>query len=224
MKTVSISGSPRKNVGKKDANEKRKQGLIPCVLYGGEEQIHFYTEELDFRDLIYTPESSLVKIEVNKKSFDAILQDVQFHPVSDKILHVDFLEIFPDKYVKIDVPVKLEGDAPGLLQGGKLHHLLRKLRVRALAKDLPDYITVDISTMDIGDSVKVSSLDFENLEFLNPPTSVVVIIKTTRASSIGMELGEDELEAAETAETAEATETAEGDKKAEAGGGEDSEK
>ncbi len=224
MKTVSISGSLRENVGKKDAKEKRKEGLIPCVLYGGKEQVLFYTNELNFRDLVYTPDSSLIKVEINGKSYDAILQDIQFHPVTDKILHADFLEISDDKPVKIDVPVKLEGDAPGLLQGGKLHLLIRKLRVKALPKDLPDFITVDISSLDIGDSVKVSSLEFENLEFLNPPTAVVVIIKTTRASSIGMEPGEEEIEAAEAAEATEGEAPAEGEKKAEEGGEEGAEK
>ncbi len=221
MKTVSVSGSLRENVGKKDAKEKRKQGLVPCVMYGGEKQFHFYTHELAFRDLIYTPDSSLLKIEINGKSYDAIIQDLQFHPVTDRIIHADFLEISFDKPVKIDVPVKLEGDAPGLLQGGKLHLLLRKVRVKALPQDLPDFISVDISGMDIGDSVKVGSLQYKNLEFLNPPNSVVVIIKTTRASAIGMEPGEEEIEAAEVAEAAEAEEAAEGDEGAEtAEGGE----
>ncbi len=235
MKTVSVSGSLRENVGKKDAKEKRKQGLIPCVMYGGKEQTHFYTHELAFRDLVYTPESCLLKVEVNGKSYDAILQDVQFHPVTDRIIHADFLEVAPDKPVKIDIPIKLEGDAPGLLQGGILHLLLRKLRVKALPKHLPDYININISDLDIGDSIKVSSLEFENLEFLNPPNSVVVIIKTTRASAIGMEPSEEEIEVteaaeAEAAETAEAAEGAEGaeaaggDKKAEASEGEDSDK
>ncbi len=211
MKTVSISGSFRENVGKKDAKEKRKQGLIPCVIYGGKEQLHFYTNELNFRDLVYTPDSCLVKIDLNGKAYDAILQDAQFHPVTDKILHADFLEIFPDKPVKIDIPVKLEGDAPGLLQGGKLHLLLRKLRAKALPKDLPDYITIDISNLDIGDTVKVSSLDHKNIEFLNYPESVIVIIKTTRASAIGMEPGEEELEAEAEAEEAAEEEGKEGE-------------
>jgi len=200
MKTVSISGSLRENVGRKDAKEKRKQELIPCVIYGGEEQVFFYTHELNFRDLVYTPESSLVKIDVNGRSFDAILQDVQFHPVTDKILHADFLEIFPDKKVKIDVPVKLEGDAPGLMQGGKLHFMLRKLRIKAFPKDLPDDIRINVSKLNIGDSVTVGSLDYKNIEFLNSPQSAIVMIKTTRASSIGMEPGEEELEAEEGAE------------------------
>ncbi len=210
MKTVSISGSLRENVGKKDAKEKRKQGLVPCVIYGGKEQIHFYANELSFRNLLYTPESSLVKIDINGKSFDAILQDAQFHPVTDKILHADFLETLPDKPVKIDIPIKLEGDAPGLIEGGKLHLLMRKLRVKALPGDLPDNIVIDISAFEIGDSTKISSLDakYEKLEFLNNPNSVIVMIKTTRASSIGMELGEQELEAEEVAEGEEKAEEA----------------
>lgn len=211
MKTVSISGSLRENVGKKDAKEKRKQGLIPCVIYGGKEQVHFYTDELNFRDLVYTPESCLVKVEINGKSYDAMLQDAQFHPVSDKILHADFLETFPDKPIKIDVPVKLEGSAPGLITGGKLHLLFRKIRVKALPQDLPDNIVIDISKLEIGDSVKVGSLQYKNLEFLNHPSSVIVMIKTTRASAIGMEPGEEELEAEEAEEGAEGEKKPEGD-------------
>lgn len=216
MKTVSISGSPRENVGTKDAKEKRRQGLIPCVIYGGKKQHHFYTNELNFRDLIYTPNSSLVKLELNGETFDCMLQDAQFHPVTDKILHADFLEIFDDKPIKIDVPVRIEGKAPGVTEGGILHLLKREVIIKALPKDLPDFITIDISNLDIGDSIQISSLDYDNLEFLEPQNSVVVMVKSSRASSIGMELGEDvetEGEEGEEGEVKEGEEGTEGEAK-----------
>ena len=119
MRTVSVSGSPRENVGKKDARRLRREDLVPCVIYGGKEQIQFVIPATSFKDIVYTPHSCLIKLDIKGKKFDAILQDIQFHPVNDKILHVDFLEIFPDKPVKISVPIKIIGDSPGVIKGGK---------------------------------------------------------------------------------------------------------
>jgi large subunit ribosomal protein L25 len=194
MKTVSVSGSPRENVGKKDAKSLRRQELVPCVIYGGKEQVNLTLPLAAFRDIIYTPESCLIKLDVGKKTYDVILQDAQFHPVTDKVIHADFLQIFPDKPVKIDIPVNITGVSPGVLKGGKLILKLRKLRLQGLMNDLPDKIDVNISKLEIGDSVKVSQLSVEELTFLNPPTSVVALVKTARGAGTG-EAGDEEEEA-----------------------------
>lgn len=182
MKTVSMSGSPRENVGKKDARDLRRKGLIPCVLYGGKEQIAFSATELSFRDIIFTPDACLIDLEVKGKKYSAILQDAQFHPVTGKIVHCDFLEIFPDKAVKIDIPIRITGNSPGVIKGGKLITKLRKLKAKGLMDALPDTIEVDISRLNISDSVKVGELTVEDIEFLDPANAVVVIVKMTRGA------------------------------------------
>jgi large subunit ribosomal protein L25 len=203
MKTVSVSGSPRENVGKKDAKSLRRQELVPCVIYGGKEQVNLTLPLAAFRDIIYTPESCLIKLEVGKKTYDVILQDAQFHPVTDKVIHADFLQIFPDKPVKIDVPVNITGNSPGVIKGGKLTLKLRKLRVQGLMAALPDKIDVNISKLEIGDSVKVNQLSTEGLTFLNYPTSVVALVKTTRGAGAGVAGDEDEGEESEGASAGE---------------------
>lgn len=183
MKVVSVSGSPRGNVGKKDAKRLRREGQIPCVIYGGSEQINFFLPETSFKDIVYTPESCIVSLDIDGRKFESILQDIQFHPVNEGILHADFLEIFPDKPVKIKIPVKLSGTSPGVLKGGKLHLKLRKLLVMGLPADLPDQIDVSISKLNIGDSFKVGQLVKPKLNFLDHPASVVVMVKSTRAAA-----------------------------------------
>lgn len=191
MKTVSLSGSPRENVGKKDAKKVRNEGRIPCVLYGGEKQIQFTVDAIEFDKMIFTPEIHIIKIDMDGKEYETILQDVQYHPVTDKVLHVDFLELIPGKMVTIAVPVKLVGKAEGVLQGGKLHKKKRKLVIKALKDNLPDYIEIDISPLDIGDSIKIEDLQRENITFLDPPSDMVVGVKVTRIAT-GMEVGEEE--------------------------------
>ncbi len=181
MKTVSISGSLRGNVGKKDAKALRKEGKVPCVIYGGKEQVHFATEELSFKKLIFTPDVNLVSIDVDGKTYNASLQDVQYHPTTDQILHVDFLEIIPGKPITISLPVKITGTSPGVLKGGKLVKKLRKLKVSALAENLPDKVEVDISGLDIANAIKVQDLKYDNITFLDVKTSVVVSVAATRA-------------------------------------------
>ncbi len=180
MKKVSVSGSLRENVGKKDARRLRREGMVPCVVYGGKEQVHFITPVVSFKDIVYTPEACLVHLDIEGRQFDAILQDIQFHPVEDNILHADFLEIFPEKEVKIGVPIKLVGNSPGVIKGGRLLLKLRKLRIQALPANLPDQIEVSISKLDIGDSVKVGQLKQKNITFLDSEVAVVVMVKTTR--------------------------------------------
>ena len=180
MKTVSLSGFLRGSVGKKDAKLQRRAGKIPCVLYGGTEQIHFVADEKSFSKILFTPEVYMIKITIDGKEYNTIYQEIQFHPVTDKLLHVDFLQLLPDKPVTIAIPVKSEGVSPGVLKGGRLEKKLRKVKVRALAEDLPEFIMIDISTMDIGDSVKISDLKIDKVTFLDAPNNVVIAVRTAR--------------------------------------------
>ena len=176
-----MSGSPRENVGKKDAKALRNASKVPCVLYGGNEQVHFAVDDKEFKNLVYTPNTYTVNLEIGGNKFEAILQDIQYHPVSDKILHADFKQIFADKPVVISVPVKTFGTSPGVLKGGKLVTKFRKLVVKALPAHLPDQIDVSISNLDINDVVKVADLKHDNVTFLDLPSSVVTAVRVTRA-------------------------------------------
>ncbi len=180
MKALIISGSLRENVGKKDAKMQRREAKVPCVLYGGKEQIHFVATEKDFKKLIFTPEIFIVNLQINGIEYNAILQDIQYHPVTDSILHIDFMQIFDDKPVIISIPVNFTGVAPGVLKGGKLIRKIRKLKIKALPKYLPDDIVVDISELNIAGTIKVGDLVRENIQFLDPLSSVVVTIISSR--------------------------------------------
>jgi len=180
MKSVSMSGSPRENVGKKDAKAQRTQGFIPCVIYGGKEQLQFVVEEGQFRHLLFTPEVKYVELEIGDKKFEAVVQATQWHPITDKLLHVDFLEILDGKPITIGIPVKITGTSPGVLRGGKLVKKARKLTVKGLLKDIPEEITVDISNLEINDMIKVSDLAIPNLAFVENPGTVIVNVASTR--------------------------------------------
>ena len=183
MKSITINGSTRKVLGKKSTKELRKQEMVPCVLYGEGEPVHFSAKELDFSKLVYTPNAHTVKIVLEKKELDAILQDIQFHPLSDKILHVDFYQLSENKEVSMEIPVKTEGSAPGvLISGGVLILNQRKLKVKALPKNLPDFITADISKLELGDKLYSSELKDEKYEFLHPDNTVVCQVKVARTS------------------------------------------
>ena len=186
-----MSGSPRENVGKKDARRLRREGLVPCVVYGGSGQVHFTAVAKDFKDVVYTPEACLVELTVGKKKHLAVLQEIQFHPVEEMIMHADFLEVFPDKEVKISVPVRITGNSPGVIAGGKLQLKMRKLRIQALPADLPDDIEVSISKLHIGDSVKLGELPTGKVTFLDPAHAVIVMVKSSRVVALGG-LDEDE--------------------------------
>jgi len=220
MKNVLLSGSLRGNVGKKDAKKHRKEGNIPCVMYGGKEQIHFVASDKAFRKLIFTPEVYIFNLEIAGKTYNTIIQDVQYHPVSDHILHIDFLEINPEKPVTISVPVKIIGVAPGVLKGGKMEHKTRKLKIHALMQHLPDKITVTIDNLDIGDSVRVKDLVLENITFLDNPNTIIVGVRTARvlveeptAAEAAAAEGAAAAEAAEPAEATEKTKEGKGEKK-----------
>ena len=200
MKSITIKGSTRKVLGKKSTKELRKQEMVPCVLYGEGEPVHFSAKELDFSKLVYTPNAHTVKIVLEKKELEAILQDIQFHPLSDKILHVDFYQLSENKEVSMEIPVKIEGSAPGvLISGGVLILNQRKLKVKALPKNLPDFITADISKLELGDKLYSSELKDEKYEFLHPDNTVVCQVKVARTSLKEIE----ETEAEVTEETAE---------------------
>jgi large subunit ribosomal protein L25 len=181
MKTLEIIGFKRANLGKKESKDLRAEGNAPCVLYGGDEQVHFYAPMILFRDLVYTPDAHLVDLNIEGKKYSCILQDIQFHPVSETILHADFLQLFEDKPVKMDIPVKYEGTAPGVIAGGKLISKLRKITVKALPANLPDYIPVDISKLALGKSVKVNEVKPENFEVLNNPHTSIATVEIPRA-------------------------------------------
>jgi len=181
MKQVSLSGSLRENVGKKDAKKHRKEGNVPCVLYGGKEQTHFIVTELGFKKLVFTPDVFIVNLELDGKKFQAILQDVQYHPVTDRVLHADFLEVIPGKQIIVGLPLIFEGTSPGVIRGGKMIKKMQKIRVKGLTEDMPDYIMVDISELEIGGSVKIKDIELDKLSTLDPPNSVIVRVKTARA-------------------------------------------
>tara|TARA_S200000501_G_C20645618_1_gene665123 strand:- start:21 stop:704 length:684 start_codon:yes stop_codon:yes gene_type:complete len=210
MKSIEINGILRESTGKTSTISVRKNGGVPCVLYGGNEIIHFTAKEVGFKDLVYTAAAHTVLLNFGDKKKNAILQDIQFHPVSDKILHADFYELHDDKPVTMDIPVELSGSAPGVLNsGGILTRNKRKLRVKALPGNLPDSLNVDISELELGDKFYTSELENDDYELLHPDNTVVCQVRTSRAS---MALPEDEegVEGEEGAEDTEGAENTEG--------------
>jgi len=208
MKSITINGSKRESVGKVATKALRNAGEVPCVLYGGEEPVHFAADERVFAKLVYTPNAHTVVIDLGDNvTFNAILQDIQFHPVSDKILHIDFYQLFDDKEVSMNIPVIIKGAAPGVLNsGGVLSRNKRKLRVRALPANLPDVIEADISTLELGSKLYVTELADESFKFLHPDNTVVCQVRTSR-TSLKVNKGEEGEETG--AEGEEATEEAE---------------
>ncbi len=182
MQKIELKGSKREVIGKKPAKELRKEGKVPGVLYGGNEVVHFAIEEKQLKSLVYTPNVYIVKLDIEGTQVEAIMQDIQFHPVSDSILHIDFLQIFEEKPVVIEVPVKLKGFAEGVKAGGRLSLEQRKLRVKGLPANLPDTLEIEISHLKLGQTVQVGALAFDNLEILNAKNSVVAAVKLTRAA------------------------------------------
>jgi large subunit ribosomal protein L25 len=192
MKSIELKGDIRTSIGKKDSNRLRSEDKTPCVLYGGKENVHFSVEKQRLKKLVYTPNIYLVDLEIDGAKHKAILKDLQFHPVTDEILHIDFLEIFDDKQVEISIPVSLNGLAEGVKAGGKLQVLNRKLIVKALPKDLPDTLEIDVTKLALGKSIKVGDVSFENIEMLNSKNTVIASVKLTRAAK-GMAGGEGEV-------------------------------
>jgi large subunit ribosomal protein L25 len=191
MKSLAISAKTREKVGKSDSKALRNQGKVPCVLYGGEKQVSFYAHENDFRKLVYTSDVFLVELDIDGTKFSAIMQDIQFHPVTDKILHIDFLQVFDDKEITVSIPVKLTGLSIGVRNGGNLMHRRKSIITRALPANLPDAITIDISDLKIGMFVYIKDLRSDVYDFLAADNSVVVGVKTAR-NAIEDELAESE--------------------------------
>jgi large subunit ribosomal protein L25 len=200
MKTVSLSGSPRENVGKKDASALRAQGLVPCVIYGGKEQIHFAAKEYAINKLVFTPEVFIIEAEVEGKGkFSGIIREIQFHPVTDKVLHLDLLELSDDKEVTMKLPVKLNGSALGVRNGGRASFPNKTLKVKGLPKSFPDAIEVETETVRIGEKIRVGDLEIPGLNILAADDVVLFAVKTARGAVDEGEEGE-ETEGGEAAE------------------------
>lgn len=198
MKSISIKGSKRESVGKKATKALRNAGQVPCVIYGGDQPLHFSAPELAFKNLVYTPDAHTVEIEVDGTKVRAILQDIQFHPVTDRILHIDFYQIFDEKEVTMNIPVRFIGNSPGVRNGGVLRKNNRKLRVKALPDNLPDFIEADISELKIGNKLYVTALEHDDYTFMHPDNTVVCQVRTSRVAVEDEE--EEEEEGAEGAE------------------------
>jgi len=182
MKSLEINGNLRVATGKKDSKKLRDQELIPCVLYGGEKNIHFYASVPEFRPLIYTPDVYVVNLNIDGKVYPSILQDAQWHPVEEQMLHADFLQIEENKPVKVELPVTIEGTAKGIKVGGKMKVNVRKLKVKGLVKNLPDTIVVNVTELDLGQSFKVGDLNLEGVQILAAKSNVIATINITRAA------------------------------------------
>ena len=203
MKTIDIACEIRETKGKKFAKRLRSEGKVPCILYGNKEQTFFSADERSLRKLLSSPDLNSVKLSIGEKKIDAILQETQFHPVSDRVLHADFIELFANKLITVHLPVKLAGSSIGALEGGQVIQKLRRVKVRALLSKFPDFIEVDITNIPIGGSIKVNDIVFEGLEFLSPANSVIVVVKAARAlTELEPKLGE----VVKTEETAEGEE------------------
>jgi large subunit ribosomal protein L25 len=182
MKSITIKGSERESVGKVATKALRNAGMVPCVVYGGEQPVHFSADERAFKNLVYTPNVHTVVIDLGSKKINAILQDIQVHPVSDKILHIDFFQLHDDKEITMEVPVKVTGKSPGVMTGGVLRLNNRKLKVKALPANLPDYIIADISELNMGNKLYVTQVPVENFKILHPDNTVVCQVRVSRAA------------------------------------------
>ncbi|MDP5061560.1 MAG: 50S ribosomal protein L25/general stress protein Ctc [Maribacter sp.] len=201
MKSITIKGSERESVGKKATKALRNAGKVPCVVYGGDKPLHFSADELAFRDLVYTANAHTVAIELDGgASLKAVMQDIQFHPVTDKIIHIDFYQLFDDKMVTMDIPVRLEGNSPGVRNGGRLLFRKRKLSIKALPSKLPDFFNIDISKLKIGQLISVGSLLNDDFTILHPESQVVVQVKTARTAVVVVDDEDEDEEGEEGAE------------------------
>lgn len=180
MKSITIKGSKRESVGKTASKALRNAGMVPCVIYGGGEPIHFSAEEKAFKNLVYTPNVYTASIDIDGKTIPAILQDIQFHPVSDKIIHVDFYQLFEDKEITMNIPVKLTGKSKGVATGGALRHNVRKMKVKALPSNLPDFIEADVTELEVGNKLYITSLKNDKYTILHPDNTVVAQVRMSR--------------------------------------------
>ena len=194
MKSITIQGTKRESVGKKSTKALRDAELVPCVVYGGAETLNFSAEERSFKGLVYTPEAHTVSIEVDGNTIPAVLQDIQFHPLTDKILHADFYQLDENKPVVMEVPVRLTGRSKGVVAGGAMRQSFRKLKLKALPANLPDEIVVDVTPLKIGSKLYVGDIPTENFTFMHPDNAVVVAVKMSRTASKGGAAADDDEE------------------------------
>jgi large subunit ribosomal protein L25 len=204
MKTIEIKGTLRNELGKKHARQVRKAGNVPCIIYGKEKNINFSAHENSVKKLVFTPNAHLVDLNLDGEVIRAILHEIQFHPVTDSILHADFVQVFAGKPVTMNIPVAIKGDSAGVKAGGRLSIKKRHLKIKALTENLPDNIEIDISHLKINDSVKVGNLKMDNIEFLDPKIATVVIVSSSRVALKTEEEAEGEAVAGEEAEATEA--------------------
>ena len=182
MQVFDLKGEVRSDLGKKATKAVRNEEKVPCVLYGGEANVHFAVKDRDLKKLLYTPSVYLVNLDLSGKSYNAVMRDIQFHPVTDKVLHIDFYETVDNKPVVIEVPVRTTGHAAGVQAGGKLALITRKLKVKALPKDMPDEIVLDVTSLGVGKAIKVQDVHIEGVELMNAKSVVVAQVKLTRAA------------------------------------------
>ena len=208
MKTASLSGSSRESVGKKDASQLRLNNRVPAVLYGGGDQKHLSVGELDISKIVVNPDVFQIDLDVDGTAYKCIVQDVQFHPVTERIVHIDLLQIVDGKPVRVELPLRTTGTAQGVIDGGRIQMLFRRLPVRGLIQDLPEEISVDISDLVIGDSARVRDIEVPNCDVLLSESALLVACKRTRAAMSAESEEELEGEGAEGAEGGEGGEAA----------------
>lgn len=182
MKSITIKGSERESVGKVATKALRNAGAVPCVLYGGNQPVHFSADEKAFKSLVYTPNAHTVVIDLGKETYNAVLQDIQVHPVSDKILHIDFFQLNESKEITMEVPVKIVGTSPGVLLGGDLRLNQRRLKVKALPKNLPDFVEANISELQMGNKLYVTKVEVKDFKLMHPDNTVICQVKISRAA------------------------------------------
>ncbi len=182
MNSVSLSGSLRENVGKKDAKKLRAQGLVPCVIYGNGREVRFYTDAKSFKTILFTPETYIIDFTIEGQVYRTILQDIQYHPLSDEVLHADFLEVTEEKPITVTLPVRTEGTSPGVMRGGKLKVRIPRLKVKGLIKDLPDFVMVNISELNVNQAIRVKDLAIENVTPLVAANNIVCDVKAKKSA------------------------------------------
>jgi large subunit ribosomal protein L25 len=191
MKSITINGSKRESVGKKATKALRNAGEVPCVIYGGENIVHFAASEVSFNKLIYTPDVHTVVVDIDGKKTTAVLQDIQFHPATDNILHIDFYEFHEEQEITMEIPVHSEGSPKGVKNGGVLRFNLRRMMVRGLAKNLPDFILADVTPLKIGQKMYVTSVANKDYKIMHPDNTVICQVRTSRNVSL-IDVDEDE--------------------------------
>lgn len=184
MKAITIEGKTRSKTGKKETETLRKQGQIPCSIYGGTENLNFFAPVNAFKELVYTPEFYTTNIKVDGKEFNCVMQDIQFHPITDEVLHIDFRELHPEKKIVLELPVRLEGIAPGVKEGGRIYLRMKKMKVRLLPKDLIEHITVKIDHLALRKSVRVGEIKIEGIEFMSAPHIPIASVLIPRVEKL----------------------------------------